>query len=358
MKARDVESIYSTLQKRHSDLKQGWGFVHLIDVLGLEGSSEFRLGEKLVLRRATDDETTTIRELISLTEPHDRLSPNFNPYEQREVSKAELSLRMQRNLAVDELLFQSLEPEDWRYYVCKYECEDLAEKFMDAIRLTKRPIQVGVGVDRSAGGDLGISHWKRPPEDWRTRRPRIEKYSHLNEGDYLDLVSVMGKLASLSNRSIAKRLDDAFVLLGQLEKVPLESHLRLLGLMAILELIVTHKPDPKDPTDSLTRQVTHKMRLVGNRNLIHDIPYDVFTYPPKPKNDTAPYARNEKADKAWKKLYSLRSDIAHGSTPDFKKELALLGSMSSAIEFLETTLRSVLRLSIEEPDLVDDLNAC
>jgi hypothetical protein len=77
----------------------------------------------------------------------------------------------------------------------------------------------------------------------------------------------------------------------------------------IIESILTHKPDPKDPTDSLGRQVSAKMNLVRNRFELDIKPESYFT-----KNQ----GQLGEFNKIWKNLYSVRSAIIHGDHVSFE----------------------------------------
>ena len=113
---------------------------------------------------------------------------------------------------------------------------------------------------------------------------------------------------------------------------------------SILESMITHAPDPKDPYDSLTRQVRQKMLLIGRRCLI-PVPYDVFDTGASP-------------DTLWTRLYEYRSKIAHGAPTDFSDKLQCLKNSEAALAFVARATVSVMRQALEEPDLITDLRAC
>jgi hypothetical protein len=131
---------------------------------------------------------------------------------------------------------------------------------------------------------------------------------------------------------------------GEILELERNSALRYLGLFTIIESLLTHNPKSSDPADSLTRQVMTKMVLLGRR----------AANPP-------PYAEhfgNAAPDTIWKKLYGVRSHIAHGSNPDFQREFAVLRSLEQATQFLRLAASLVLRRALEEPGLVADLREC
>src|SRR4051812_5497394 len=100
----------------------------------------------------------------------------------------------------------------------------------------------------------------------------------------------------------------------------------------MLEALLTHPPDPADPYQSITRQIKKKLALVGRRC--------------RPCTNYAAFNKSE-IETIWTKMYEYRSCLAHGSTPDFKRKLNVLGNMSerSVSSKIPSSLCSVRRLS-------------
>ncbi len=119
--------------------------------------------------------------------------------------------------------------------------------------------------------------------------------------------------------------------------------MRVLGHVGILESLVTHKPEPQDPYASLTRQMKFKMKLIGHRAAV-PIPYDLFPL-------------RESEEKVWGKVYEYRSAIAHGDNPDFANRFKVLKNAETVAEFVERATRSVMRQLLDEPALMEDLQA-
>jgi hypothetical protein len=57
-------------------------------------------------------------------------------------------------------------------------------------------------------------------------------------------------------------------------------------------------------------------------------------------------------------MYSYRSSLAHGGTPDFNGKFQLLGNGDQALELLKYTVKEVLRQFLIEPRLIVDLRNC
>jgi hypothetical protein len=116
------------------------------------------------------------------------------------------------------------------------------------------------------------------------------------------------------------------------------------SLQPLLTLI-THNPKLDDRGDSITHQMRSKLPLLSRR-----------FYP------SLPYTRHFKqmgVDKVWTALYGYRSSIAHGGMPDFStSKFIALQSAANAKAFLDTTVRCLIKHSMNEPDLYRDLKEC
>lgn len=144
-------------------------------------------------------------------------------------------------------------------------------------------------------------------------------------------------------------IDKALNYFGLLNRLPEDSELKTLGYFIILESLLTHKPDPKDITESLTRQIKTKIALLNNR-FEKRLDFQKFFGFDKTKFD-------EK--KIMATLYNYRSNIAHGSESDFSdKNLNLLKSPELAKEFIFILTQKVLVYALKEPQLMVDLKNC
>jgi hypothetical protein len=126
-----------------------------------------------------------------------------------------------------------------------------------------------------------------------------------------------------------------------LKRIPHGSDLRVLGLFAVIEMLLTHNPNDKELGDSLSHQIATKLPLLSNR-FAEPLAYGVF-------------GTDVHASTAWKKLYEYRSAIAHGGTADFEGRLQILKNPQNAQQFLEDAVRRLVRHALEEPELVDGL---
>ena len=137
------------------------------------------------------------------------------------------------------------------------------------------------------------------------------------------------------------RIASRLLELGELRP---DSISQFLAYFMILESLLTHNPDPKDPSDSITRQVKNKVPLLNHR-WSPALDYSAF--------------QGMKEDAIWSKMYGYRSTLAHVDVPDFSRgDLASLGNHANAITLLKSTVKAVARLALIDPQLVADLKKC
>ena len=136
----------------------------------------------------------------------------------------------------------------------------------------------------------------------------------------------------------------AFQRFATLRAVPKSSELTVIGLFSVIESLLTHAPKANDPTDSLIRQISHKIPLVRKRfrrALDHN---SVFG------------GLNE--DSLWKKLYEYRSKVVHGEDAKLSGNLQALKDQKTVADFLREIVKLLLIQSLDEPLLVTDLKEC
>ncbi|NRB65140.1 MAG: hypothetical protein HRU40_19340 [Saprospiraceae bacterium] len=127
-------------------------------------------------------------------------------------------------------------------------------------------------------------------------------------------------------------------------KLRIHSGLLTLSLFSIIESLIAHKPRLTETLDSITHQIKHKVNLLSKR----------FDHSLKYKD----YFGEIGNQKLWSKLYGLRSDIAHGQTYEFSGANELLKSLENTNTFLDEVAKELIKLSIEEHELVSDLREC
>ena len=334
-----LRDFHQFLTTNHPDLRHA-GFAHVVNVGGLSVETPWEIAPGLQLRKALPNEVSSLQSLLRLRQPPSvlNLMPRRNPYETTVQS-------VEEKPGVVSYQTVRLAREEWRYHVVAFEGANTAlHDFIDATALTTTRLRLGDTVFGAPGvcGPGIVGGGRATDELWNTLDLSDQPLLHLGQEDLTDLRDVYMRLRSQKEeRGI---LADAIRRFQHLDFIPASSPLRFLGYVAILESLITHHPEPKDPSDSITRQVCQKMILIGRRSKIQ-VPYEILHPETQPKT-------------IWKRLYTYRSKIAHGAVPDFRGDLKCLKDPTSALAFITQATVAVMRQTLEEPALVADLRAC
>jgi hypothetical protein len=136
----------------------------------------------------------------------------------------------------------------------------------------------------------------------------------------------------------------SMTLYNSLRYLPKYHDLKTLGLLTVIESLLTHDPQSSETGDSLTRQVRTKVPLIFRR-CRRDINY-------------SGYFGKVKEDKVWKTLYGYRSCLAHGEDPDFNGKFRMLKNPGVVNDFLTQSTKLLLLQALAEPQLITDLKEC
>jgi hypothetical protein len=137
------------------------------------------------------------------------------------------------------------------------------------------------------------------------------------------------------------RVGRALSLYADTDRLRPDSVLLTLSYFSILESLITNG---RIDMESITHQLKNKLKLILRR----------VANPP----DGSLIFGGITYDKLWSKLYGFRSDIAHGNVYEFPKDYPMLKSIGLVNDYLDTVLAAVIRLAIDEPELVEDLRLC
>jgi hypothetical protein len=305
--------------------REGCAFV--MNVGRLIGADSYVLAPGHELRRASAPEVAFIKDTIK--------SMGMGPGQR-------LEMLWERELGNS--LVIRLPESEWRYFVVAGKVDETLGELKLACDLARLELEVGFMFSIHSQGHsvsweaarlfhvLENTFFERSffvdvtaddVEDIRTTHELLRKHFH--------------SLAEVSN------LLGQLIQLGQLKALPHDSRLRFLGYFAILESLITHAPQPEDPYDSITRQVKKKLALL-DRRFSQKIDYSPFGKVP--------------AETVWTKMYAYRSNVAHGSTPQFTGELAALKNHETALALIKETVKAVIRQVLVEPQLLLDLREC
>lgn len=236
--------------------------------------------------------------------------------------------------------FVPLTPSNFRYYSFQFEGwappsfhVELVASIMDPPLhfshhvYTSEPF--GIGEPLGRGHQI---HFPRAIDEgvvgWRSVSLNAAYFNLLRELLYLytDLVT-KHELVANSTR-----------IFRDLANVPPRHSLRFLGLIAVLECVLCHKPEVGENADSLGHQIRTKLNLLASR-----------------PGAAIPKIENVALEKTWSRLYEFRSRIAHGDTATFPIKNLPFKNVTDVVDFAEATCRAVLRQLLLETDLVLNL---
>lgn len=160
------------------------------------------------------------------------------------------------------------------------------------------------------------------------------QYSH---EDLLEFKSLFSILVSLD---VESRYNGVLQLFHGTDNIPRQSNLLTLSYFSTLEALLTNG---RSEGESITNQLIYKTTLLLNMSgtIDHTTLFQGINY-----------------EKLWKKLYKLRSCIAHGNKFDFKNELASLKDIDTVNIYLDKVVQKLIIFSIKNQKLVDDLKQC
>jgi hypothetical protein len=312
------------------------GALALVTNLGALDPAVQEIATGLILRKASVDEAREFQLCIDAT-LQQSISPMVrNPYE---TAAERVANQHGWNLSV-----QPLDPEHFRYHVIEVidgtnapahslaEASVLAGHDLEIGLYAVYGPEVGAGVGRNPGFDTFI-------ED--TSGDDDSRFTSLGPDDVSDLSEVYKRFIDHDNAKLdlRSRLMDY----RAIRLIPRRSSLRIVAHFAILESLLTHTPQPTDPYDSITRQIRQKVALLNGR-FRHKLDYAEF---------------NASPETVWKKLYKVRSLLAHGAKPDFSiGELQALKDLPTVDAFIQKVTARVMRQAVYEPELLTDLRNC
>lgn len=305
------------------------GFAFLLNVASVEPAAGIEIAPKHVLRRADPAEIATIKTTLA------KIATPFQMH---------VTFFWEHRWPHPGGTVEILPPDAWRYFVVAFPGTNATIHELErAFALADVELLVGfviISIPPYVNQGMGM-HSPRlfhaleqtGHDDWQFHTvttavtdeiQQLHQALQSHDNQVLDLRRVLSELANLRG-------------------MPYESPLRFLGYFALLESLLTHPPKQTDPYDSITRQVKKKLALL-NRRFARPLDYKEFGV--------------QDGDKLWGAMYSLRSAVAHGGTPDFAKDLKLLKSRQHALSLLQRTVRAVIRQTLKEPQLLVDLKEC
>ena len=293
------------------------------------------ISQHVRLDRATDEQ---ILQLKRLSPPHPIIQESLR--HRFEVDWEE------RPTAPDQSEFipHPLSKENWRYFVLTY--AGSGKELFDACKifqLHRPPITFDTLIHTSAPFGAGeVRGRSLDPFATVNHSPGLitPGAAIVTQESFDDLKQTLEQYRELTSKQsyIARCVD----MIDDLRFVAKNTGLYALGLFAILELLLTHKPNDRENADSLNHQLGTKVPLLAKRM---DAPLDYSNF-----------VDGLSEQKIWGGLYEYRSRIAHGGTILFDdKELRNLRGVNQVHSFLSDATRKLVRHGLKEPTLVEDL---
>lgn len=243
--------------------------------------------------------------------------------------------------------FEPLEPTEWNYWIIEHKHLQADTNFYIALTLSE--------VDLHPLFEIVFKTKHSGP----SKLYNLVAYNNFVIESSFEFGSKQITRAEISN------IREVYLLIQNLERVKEKfsyiykalidfSYLRLIsnltsfkvvGMFSIIESLIVHNPQKGD--SSITQQLMSKIALLNNR-FTEKIDYrDYFKGP-----DTLTL------QKVVEKLYSYRSDIAHGDFSDFSKDLQVITDSKQSNSFLYSLVKKIVTHSLKEPQLIHDLKLC
>jgi len=160
---------------------------------------------------------------------------------------------------------------------------------------------------------------------------------------FIEFVNTVQKSLSVFDKEeypfISRALEDYI----DLNMIPMSTYFRVIGQFAILENLLT---EPGNRSNTINGQLQSKINLLNNR--FHNR-LEILSYIKGPDNLTL--------EKVIEKLYTFRSNIAHGNGLDNPKT-EILSYPSKTRGLIRDILSRVILQSLIEPSLIRDLRKC
>lgn len=316
-------------------------FVFILNPILFDGSLPIEIIPKHFLQRADAVQIEIIKETLFKIHPYSGFG--VVPYERNAVMTQEGPTHKQWS-------WEPIPPEDWRYFIITFEgYNSEIHDLSIAASLLKNELEFGFTIMGGFGG------WPTDNRGYGNHMGNAESLLSF----FIDNIWSHAELSRLGPTDIARIAENhklirmttqhdsitrALHLFATLKTLPRQSEMLVLGLFSIIECLITHSPDPKDPTDSITRQVKTKIPLLRKR-FDRALQYEAFF-------DEA------KEETIWRDLYRHRSLIAHGERADIKSQTPILRDNDTVRAFLRETVKLLLSLALREPVLITDLKQC
>lgn len=312
--------------KKKDISKQESSFTFILDVLDVKCSLPIEIIPKHIFKKAGPIQVEVIQKFLQNTH---KMGLPGSPYE-HEVVEGKGG-----GYSWEPLKFKK----DWKYYIIEF--EGVNEKIGD-LNYISNLSTLGLSFGFTSLDKNGLISSPIQLVNFLFHQPIPYNPKPVTQTSLEELSELYKNFKKIEK--LYPEIIKSIQLFHSINFIPKSSNFQILGLFITIESLLTHAPAPKDPTDSLGRQIKSKIPLINNRV-------------DKPISHNNHFGEiNE--DTLWKKLYSYRSAIAHGNMPEFAKDLRILKDTSTVYNYLHHITKMLLRQALIEPKLFHDLKQC
>lgn len=316
-------------------------FAFVINHLEIQFDLPIEITSGYKFQRANESQIDEFRDyvknLIGFT-PHSNIDEL--PYE-RSYEKCGKSVR-----DTDTYALRPLERDKWKYYIIEIELSEMPEdKFFD-LQLSSNISDSELVFDSFIyiAGEKNRTYYKYPNV---LQRFFVDNGLLPPQSIKQENIQQIGSLYNLLKKTEREYgfIKKAITIFDSLRNTSIRDDLGILGLFIVIESLVTHKPGKIETYDSLIQQVSTKVPLISHRFKDSDVKCSEFFMDADEKT-------------IWKKLYSYRSNIAHGRGSEVDASLQILKDKSNVFKFLQKITKHLIVQALIEPQLISDLRNC
>jgi hypothetical protein len=240
---------------------------------------------------------------------------------------------------------KALPSENWRYWIIYFQGTNAElQELGYALSLMENDIELGFYfMSLKKRSDAFRWHSQYLHTYFNDHDRRVLSPQKITSVDLQPAGDCYSKLKSIPEQY--PHIKRAFQRFDMLKSVPLSSELTIIGLFSVIESLLTHAPKKTDSTDSLVRQIKHKIPLVRKR----------FR---RPIDHNSIFENSISEDALWSRLYGFRSKIVHGESADLSGDIRVLRDRVTVVIFLREIVKLLLIQSLDEPILMSDLKEC
>lgn len=320
------------------------GFIAILSNIKINNYEQIELTESYLLRKANKNEISLIKQELSginIIDGHFDKNPDFiYEYDVEAVKKDEITTSF---------IKKYLTEDKYRYWVIEFNDNGNKRKFLEkSIMLLKNSFEFGF-IFITPSITLGNKETVVMTSDYTINMYKkiSRNYPDYNaiEVDFEEL-ELIPKLYEqlLLNGNKYNFINHAINNFDSLKYIDDNLDLLLVGYFSIIETLITHPPRLNESLDSISHQIVNKLNLL-QKFFIRQLNYKE-------------YFKEGKEETIWKKLYSYRSDIAHGNIVNFDNKYNILNSNKSIQLFLRETIKNLIILALEKPEFLNDLKKC